>query len=225
MESDDDDGSSFTRSWLLSLRSATEAARSASQYMLLLAVLGESFSGSVAVSDGLGRLEDDDEDEDEDELQSDLAKSAEGDRNAIPIPMPLLLLWAEEVTAEPILLSPIASGSAEEGSTAGEELDEACLIFCSACIEEERSARAEAMLRVLGERNCGSDDADGGATMGGLSKVPEVVARFDADWSWIVCERSASIDAILRLVGVALAIVADIDPMPKLFKALLLPTT
>ena len=58
--------------------------------------------------------------------------------------------------------------------------------------------------------------------MGGLSKVPEAAARFDAAWfcsAWMDCESSASIDAILRLVGVALATVEDICPRPKLFRA------
>ena len=107
----------------------------------------------------------------------------------------------------------------EDVPTAGEELEVeplACRLFCSACMEDESSASAEAMLRVLGERNSASDDA---ATAGGLSRVP-------AAWccsAWIDCESRASIDAMLRLVGVALAIVEDIDPIPKLFKALLLP--
>lgn len=50
---------------------------------LLLTVLGESFSGSVVVSEGLRRSE-----EAEEELQSDLTGSVTGDKNAIPP-----LLW------------------------------------------------------------------------------------------------------------------------------------
>ena len=112
------DGCSFALPWL-----SSPGARPASQYMLL-AVLGESFSGSVAVSDGLGRLEEDDEDEEE-EPQSVLDNSAKGDKKAMPMPTPLL-------EAEPVLLSPTASGNAERGTTAGEELEVACLCFCSA---------------------------------------------------------------------------------------------
>lgn len=62
---------------------SVRGARPASQ-KLLPVVLGESFSGSVVVSEGLGRSE-------EEELQSALvACSATGDKNAIPPPTPLL---------------------------------------------------------------------------------------------------------------------------------------
>lgn len=79
-----------------------------------------------------------------------------------------------------MLLSPSGSGIRDEVSIAGDELEVAksfpfaCRFFCSACMDEERSASAEAMLRVFGERNAASDDPALGATAGGLSRFPAV---------------------------------------------------